>query len=634
MPEPSATLFAEFSPSSYEEWVEATIKSLKGRPFDTLTSHTVEGVEIRPFYSQADIANLPHLSSQPGQPPYPRGTESQAQPWLIAQPLPYATPQQFNQALLDDLRRGQTAVHLDPNATNINNLADLSTALDGVDFAAAPIFIAGGQASPPLVPLLAKHLQQTGQPLTALQGGLFHDPLAELARRGGAAEDNLYEASAKLMGWAVENAPNFTTLAVDTAVYHNGGANGVQELAFALATGVVHIRSLQKQNFDIGPIASQLRFIFAIGGDFFMEIAKLRAARLLWAQVAAAFGGGAAAQKMQIHGETAVSNKSRLDPHVNMLRTSTETFAAAVGGVNSITTVPFNQPFATEPDQFSRRTARNQQIILQEEVTLSQLIDPAGGSYFVEWLTEQLAQKAWALFQEIEQHGGMLAALKAGTAQKMVAETAVSRTTALAQRQDVLVGVNRYANVGERLSVIGDQSLVSNLQSPVSTPQITSIRLAEPFEALRDWANDYAKANGRSPRIFLANMGPLRQHKARADFVRGFFEVGGFEMIDSQGFDSVEAAAQRVLDSGETAVVICSSDETYPDIVRPVLQRIKTKRPETTVMLAGYPKAQIEAYKAAGIDAFIHLGANCLAINQWLQEKIAQQNRINGEPHD
>ncbi|VAW41297.1 Methylmalonyl-CoA mutase small subunit, MutA, partial [hydrothermal vent metagenome] len=331
MSEQSAHLFAEFNPPSYEEWVEATVKSLKGRPLSTLTSRTVEGIEIRPFYTQADIADLPHLNSQPGQPPYLRGSNAHSQPWLIAQPLPYATPQQFNDALLEDLRRGQTAVHLDPNATKIKNLADLSIALNGVDFAAAPIFIARGQASLPLVPLLANHLQKTEQPLSSLQGGLFHDPLAALARHGGAVDDDLYAESAKLMGWAVENAPNFTTIGVDTAVYHNGGANAVQQLAFALATAVQHIRSLQKQGLDIGQIASQLRFVFAIGGDFFMEIAKLRAARLLWAQVVQAFGGDATAQKMQIHGETAVANKSRLDPHVNMLRTTTETLAAAVG---------------------------------------------------------------------------------------------------------------------------------------------------------------------------------------------------------------------------------------------------------------------------------------------------------------
>lgn len=617
MSKQSAPLFAEFSPPSYEEWVEATIKSLKGRPLSTLTSQTVEGIEIRPFYSQADIANLTYLSSQPGQPPYQRGTKRQAQPWFITQTLPYATPQQFNHALLDDLRRGQTAVYLNPNITKMNHLPDLSTALAGIDFATAPIFIGGGQASLPLVPLLAEHLQQTGQPLTAVQGGLFHDPLAELARNGGTAADDLYEASAKLMGWGAENVPTFTMLAVDTAVYHNGGANGVQELAFALATGVTHIRSLQKHGFDIGQIASQLRFIFAIGGDFFMEIAKLRAARLLWAQVIAAFGGDATAQKMQIHGETGTTNKSRLDPHVNMLRTSAETFAASVGGADTITTTSFNQSFATEPDEFAQRIARNQQIILQEEVSLSQLIDPVGGSYFVEWLTDQLAQKAWTLFQDIEQQGGMLAALKSGTAQKMVAETAVSRATALAKRKDVLVGVNRYANVGEQFSVNSEQSPVSSLQV---TP-IKPIRLAEPFERLREWANDYAKGKGHPPHIFLANMGSLRQHKAHADFVRGFFEVGGFEMIDSQGFDSVEAAAKAVLDCGETAVVICSSDETYPDIVPPLVQKITLQQPEAVIMLAGYPKEH-QAYKTAGIDAFIHLGADCLALNRWLQEQI------------
>ncbi|MCP4417840.1 MAG: methylmalonyl-CoA mutase [Chloroflexi bacterium] len=618
MSEKSTNLFHQFLPPSYEEWVEATIESLKGRPFSKLTSQTVEDIAIRPFYTQKDIANLPHLASHPGQPPYQRGSQTNPRPWFIAQHLPYATPQQFNRALRDDMHRGQTAVLLDLSSTAINDLPDLTTALDGIVFSAAPIFIAG---KPSILQQLTQFIAQNSQLLNELQGGLFNDPLAKLVRHGSAPLEHLYEESAKWVAWANDEAPDFTTMAVNTAVYHSGGANGVQELAFALATAVHHIRTLQKQGLDINQIGKQLRFIFAIGGDFFMEIAKLRAARLLWTQVVEAFGGDVTAQQMKIHGETAVFNKSRLDPYINMLRTSTETLAAAVGGVDSLTVVPFNQPFTTEADEFSRRISRNQQIILQEEADLSQLIDPAGGSYYVEWLTDQLAQKAWALFQEIEKQGGMLAALKAGLAQKWVEETAVARATNLAKRKDVLVGVNQYPDVGAANS---NRCSVFNEQSPVSSLQVTPIkpiRLAEPFEALRDWADKYVQANGRSPQIFLANMGSLGQHKARADFVHSFFEVGGFEMISSDGFETVEDAAKGVLDSGVTAVVICSTDDSYPEIVPPLVQSIKSQQPEVVVMLAGYPKEQIEAHKIAGIDAFIHLGANCLALNQWLQSK-------------
>ena len=627
MSEQSNDLFAEFSPPSYEAWVQATIKSLKGRPFETLTSQTAEGIAVRPFYTRDD--GRADGLSQPGQPPYRRGTRADGyltQPWLITQTLSAATPQQFNQILLADLKRGQTAVYLNPTTPAIHNLDDLAVALNGVVFAAAPIFIAG---EPAILPRLAELMARSSQPVTDLKGGLLYDPLAILVQQGRAQLEQLYEASAKQLVWASEEAPHFTTLAVDTAVYHNGGANAVQELAFALAAGVHHIRTLQASGLEIGQIATQMRFVFAIGGDFFMEIAKLRAARQLWAQVVEAFGGDAEAQKMLIHGETAVTNKSQLDPYVNLLRTTTEALAAAVGGVDSLLTIPFNQRFTDEPDEFSRRIARNQQIILQEEANLTQLIDPAGGSYYVEWLTDQLAEKAWLLFQEVEARGGMLSALQAGLPQKWVGETAVARTTQLAKRKDVFVGVNQYANLSETLSVNSNQSPSSKLQAPGSNLQITPIkpiRLAEPFESLRAWAEQYAATHGKRPQIFLVNMGPLRQHKARAEFTRGFFEVGGFELIDSAGFETAEAAAQAALDSRAQAVVICSTDDTYPDIVPPLVQKIKNERAETAVILAGYPKDQIEAYKAAGIDAFIHLGADCLALNQWLQERIGEQH--------
>jgi len=286
----------------------------------------------------------------------------------------------------------------------------------------------------------------------------------------------------------------------------------------------------------------------------------------------------------------------------------------------------------------------------------------------VEYLTEALAQRGWALFQEIEAVGGVVAALQAGTIQQQIGETAVARQNDLATRKAVMVGTNMYPKTGEKLlpkpepqgvpltqqEKRNPQPALAELASAdatnqmaraiaaaeagatlaqlittlfvgaemVEVEQLRPFRTDEPFVRLRQWADEYAQTQGHPPRIFLANMGPLRQHKARADFTRSFFEVGGFELIDADGFDSPEAAAAAALESGTRAVVICSTDDTYPEIVPPLVQSIKTQQPDAVVILAGYPKDQIEVYKAAGIDAFIHLGADCLALNQWLQEKI------------
>lgn len=649
-------MFEDFKQPAYDEWLAAALASLKGRPFESVVSETAEGITLPPLQRREDIADLPHLDALPGQFPYVRGTRPGGyltQPWLIAQRLPYPTPQQFNAALKADLQRGQTAVLLTP-ATRIETAADAATALDGIVFTAAPLFVHTGQHALPLLALL-----HTGLPQASLTGGLFNDPLFVLAGRGSAQLSQLYEESAQMIRWAADNASEFTTLAVNTAVYHHAGAHAAQELAFALATGVHHIRTLQAYDLSVSEIATQMRFIFAVGGDFFMEMAKLRAARLLWAQVVEAFGGGAAAQKMAIHAETAVRNKTRLDPYVNMLRTTTEAFAAAVGGVDSLATAPFDETFTT-PDEFSRRIARNQQLILQEEANLIQLIDPAGGSYTVEWLTDQLAQRGWALFQEIESQGGMLAALQAGFPQKLAAETAVRRQQALARRKDVLVGVNMYANAGEQYSVFSEQYSVNDDQPPITRyPPLATFKevvaeaqngatlgqlvsalrqkaksvaiepvrpypLAASFESLRERADAYARQHGHRPRIFLANMGSLRQHKARADFARGFFEVGGFEVVYPAGFDTPEAAAKAAVDAEVTAVVICSTDDTYPAAVPPLVRSLKTQQPDAVIILAGYPKEQIDAHKAAGVEAFIHTGADCLALNRWLQDKVIE----------
>ncbi|MBE2199644.1 MAG: acyl-CoA mutase large subunit family protein [Anaerolinea sp.] len=663
-------LFTEFRASSYDEWYETTLASLKGKPFAKLIAHTYEGIDLQPIYHAEDSADLPHLDSLPGQFPFLRGTKADgylAQPWLIAQEMAYRTPAEFNAALKHDLARGQTAVNLIPNHA-LSSVADLATALEGVNLAETPIFIRCGANALPLGALLLAYVQQYGgDSAQQLRGSLEADPLGEWVRRGTLPLplDKAYDELAMLVQGAAVSAPNLDTITIHSYPYANGGANAVQELAFVLGTAVATIRALQERDLDVETITHSMQAAFSIGGDFFMEIAKLRAARLLWAQMIRAFGGGEEAQKMVMHGRTARHNKTLTDAYVNMLRGTTEAFAAAIGGVDSLHVAPFNEE-AGQPDKFSRRIARNVQIVLQEEANLMKLIDPAGGAYFVEWLTDQVAQNAWALFQEVERQGGMAAALQSGWIQEQVAATAAARAKNLATRKDVVVGTNHYANADLRvtsddlrvtsddlrftsddLRVTSDdlrfpisnlQSLISFAEAGATLSQLTAAlranyatnqlinqqtiqpipqhRAAEPFERLRAAANGAAE----QPRIFLANMGPLRQHKARADFVRDFFTVGGFEVVYPDGFSGVETAVAAALADGATAVVICSTDETYPELAPPLTQQLKAANPEIIVILAGYPKEYVDSFKAAGVDEFIYLGADCLAVNQWLQQ--------------
>jgi methylmalonyl-CoA mutase len=502
------------------------------------------------------------------------------------------------------------------------------------------------------------------------------DPLGVLARRGTLplSLERAYDEMAHLTEWATTHAPNLQTIAVHGHPYHNGGGNAVQELAFTLATAVDYIRAMQQRGLNIDSIAPRLGFAFSLGSNVFMEIAKLRAARLIWSQAVVAFGGNEESQKMSIHARTGALNKTLQDPYVNMLRTTVESFAGAIGGCDSMHVAPFDDVFR-QPDEFSRRIARNTQIILQEECNLTRLIDPAGGSWYIETLTDTLARDAWALFQEVEQQGGMFKALQAGMPQEKVAEVAKARAQALETRKDVLVGTNMYANLYEKpledrapdpatvkqeraaqvkrsgagsdkLSTLSGATgtarveaaieaalagatlneLVSTLRSGDSgQPSITPVRshrVAEMFEILRANATAYQNQTGKRPQVFLATMGPLVQHKGRADFTTGFLEVGGFEMIRPSGFDTPEQAAKAAIDSGARIVVICSTDDTYPDIVPSLTKQIKEATPEITVILAGYPADHVESFKAAGVDDFLHLRANCYRMNVQLQQKI------------
>ncbi|HFQ93391.1 MAG TPA: methylmalonyl-CoA mutase [Anaerolineae bacterium] len=530
---------------------------------------------------------------------------------------------------------------------------------------------------------MAAYLRRQGKDVSQLQGCLENDPLGVLTHEGKLplSFNQAYDEMSRLLLWAEKHAPRLHTIGLHSYPYHNSGANAAQELAFTLGNGAAYLRAMSERGLDANVTARHMMFHFAVSGDFFMEIAKLRAARILWSQIVAAFGGYAAAQKMRLHVRTAVINKTVTDPYVNMLRVTTEALSAALGGADSISVAPFDEVIRP-PDEFSRRIARNAQIILQEEAYLTRLLDPAGGAYYVEYLTDELARRAWALFQEVEGRGGMLAALQAGFPQELIAQEVESQTAKLATRKDVLVGTNLYANaeevllentevdftavyqqrtqqienyrthdddpqahtavmqkLGEMLTAppeemveaaIGAAQAGATLNEITRTlrindgerPSIQPVALhrrAEPFEELRRLAEVYAERYGRRPRIFLANMGPLRQFKPRADFARSFFEPGGFEVVYPKGFDDVAAAVAAVQEAEPAAVVICSSDDVYPEIVPPLAQAMKEKSgKDTAVFLAGRPGENEELYKSAGVNKFIYLGANCYEINHQL----------------
>jgi len=698
--------FNEFPVPGYEAWREAAEAAIKGAPFEkVLITRTHEGIDLQPMYRAEDAADLPHAGSLPGFAPYVRGTEVlgyKLDPWEVSQEIAEVTPEAFNEALTADLARGQTAVNMrldtatllgedadtpetgyvGKGGLSVSNLDDLAKALRGVDLAQTPVFIPAGASAIPMTSMVVALLERQSGSKDKLSGCIGSDPLGELAREGRLPRtlSGAYDDMAQLALWAAANAPDLRTVLVRVHPYHDGGANAVQELAFAIATGVEYLREMQARGVSIDQAASRMMFAFSLGSNFFMEIAKLRAARILWAKVVKEFGGSEDSGKMQIHARTSGWNKTLYDPNVNMLRSTTEAFSGVLGGCNSMHIGPMDE-VARTPSDFTRRVARNAHTVLRDEAGLTRSVDPAGGSWYVENLTDSVARKAWDLFRDVEIQGGMAKALQTGFAQEQVATASAERAKAYAQRRDIFVGTNMYPNMADKPLKISDidhaalqQKRAAELQAfrdaadsqwrqsaleklSQATPEnrvdaavhaalggatigdiclalcaeeevdplIEPIKIqrgAEAFEGLRWRSEAFEERTGALPKVFLANMGPIPQHKARADFSRGFLEVGAFDVIGNNGFETPDQAVAAALDSGAPVVVICSTDKTYPDLVPPVAKGIKDAKPETVVLVAGYPKDHIDAFKQAGVDDFIHVRANCYELLDNLQNRI------------
>lgn len=682
----------DFPATTYEEWRAAAEESLKGAPFEKkLITRTHEGIDLQPIYNQADLDALKIPENWPGLAPFLRGlapAKQKAKPWLLSQEIPYGLPAEFNAALLEDLGRGQTAVSMRVDAATrkgldsdqvspelvgnggvcISLLSDLERSLDEVVLDAVPVFVWAGASAFPLLSAYAAMVEKKGLELSSLQGGVVADPISEWVAAGAVPTDvaPVYDEMAETVRWAEKTG--LRTIAAQGSCWADAGAHGVEELAFTLASATESLREMVKRDICPCVAASKVLFEFSVGTEIFANIAKLRAARLLWWKIVDAFGGKNGA--MFLHARSASFNKSSLDPHTNMLRATAEAFAAVMGGADSLHVAPFDAAFRT-PDEFSRRIARNVQIILSEECGFADPADAAGGSWYIESYTKQMAEKAWALFQEIEAAGGIVEALKKGVVQSAVAATAAKRMDAVASRRDSLIGVNLFPNVKEvplagspdtgaeiyearvrevqfgRTDEVGQvadfASAVIAWKSGASISEVSKahragvektqavaplvpVRASAAYEGLRANAYAYAQANGGElPKIWLANFGPPKQCKARADFSTGFFTPGGFDVVVGAGAKSVEeavSAAVAAVDAGAKVVVICSSDDTYPEIVPAFVPALLAQKPGVRVILAGYPAEQVEAHKAVGVQDFIHLRVNCYDFNRQLQTTL------------
>jgi methylmalonyl-CoA mutase len=606
-------LAGDFPAATYEDWRKLVDGVLKGAPFEKLVGKTYDGIKIEPIYPRAKGAS-------------PIAGRAAALPWQIMQRVDHPEPAKANAQALHDLENGATGLELEfaggPGARGFGvtdaTPETLKRVFDGI------IFDAG--ISIALNPVLGRG--NAGASLAALIEAQRVDPakvdirfnyqaLSTMAVRGGAAAawNEVEKPFATIIGELIGRGFKGPFALADGRPVHDAGGSEAQELAFVLAVAVAYLRTLEAGGIALDAARSAVSFRLSADADQFLTMAKFRALRLLWARVEQACG--LAPQPVFIAAETGWRMLTQRDPYVNMLRATMATFAAGLAGANAVTVLPHTLALGL-PDALARRVARNTQLILLEESNLAKVSDPAAGSGGIESLTQELCESAWSLFQEIEKAGGIFASLQQGLIQGKVAATRKAREQNIARRKEVLTGASEFPNLQEDGVAVEDVKPISPApldEANIEFEALKPTRLAEPFERLRDRSDQILKSRGMRPRVFLANLGTAADFTARATFARSFFETGGIEAIDSDGFSDSAALATAYKASGAELACLCSADKVYAVWAIVAAQALKSAGAKH-IYLAGRPGEQEAALRGAGVSDFIFAGGNALTTLQ------------------
>lgn len=605
-------LFPEFPTISKQEWESKIIADLKGADYEKkLVWQPNEGFRVKPYYVEEDLKELEYLSQLPDSFPFIRGNKKDGNVWYVRQDIVAGDLKRTNEKALDILMKGIDSLGFILEEDKEYSKEDLDLLLKNIFAEMVEINFHCGRNAHQLMKNHYEMLVRYNRDFQKIFGSIDFDPFGRLITRGNfyfSKEEDMQVCHDLIK--ASEHLPHFTVIQVTGDHFHDAGATIVEELAFSLASGAEYLTQLTESGLSVSQVAPKIRFRFATGSNYFMEIAKYRAARLLWAHIVKAYGPSSdEAAKMTIHAVTSRWNKAMYDPYVNMLRTTTEAMSAIISGIDSLTVGPFNEVFE-KPSDFSERIARNQQLLLKEESYLDQVADPAGGSYYIENLTDSIAAAAWKLFLEIDAMGGYLEGVKQGYIQKKTSESAHKRDMDLAGRKDIILGVNQYPNFSEKK----EEDLSTTLKTgyhpePGAIAETLKLyRGAMAFEELRLKTDLFAKDHKR-PAVFMFTYGNLAMRIARSQFSRNFFACAGFETIDNLGFNTVEEGVKAFFDSKAEILVVCSSDEEYPVIAPEIFNQVEGK---ATVVVAGYPKEHLEVLRANGIAHFIHVRSNIL----------------------
>ena len=609
-------LLSEFPAISTQEWKDKIVTDLKGADFERkLVWRTNEGFNVNPFYRREDLEGLSTPKVMPAEYPYVRSTRMDNE-WLIRQDINVNDPKEANEKALDILNKGITSLGFKLRRDQVNK-ETLAILLKGIMPEAIELnFSCCISVAAQLAGELAAYLTEVGADVAQCKGSINFDPFKKQLVKG-ISNPQWVTMCAQLLD-AVRPLPQYRVLTVNALNINNAGAYIYQELGYALSWGAELIDKLTEAGYSIEELTSRIKFVFGVGSNYFMELAKFRAARWLWAEIIGAYGdqykGDAA--KIHMHAVTSTWNKTIYDAHVNLLRTQTEAMSATLGGVDSLTVQPFDVTYQ-ESDNFSERIARNQQLLLKEESHFDKVIDPAAGSYYIEHLTNALAEQAWKLFLAVEEEGGFAAAVEAGSVQKAVNASNAKRHAAVAARKEIFLGTNQFPNFTETAAQKVAQVAEGGHSCGCGTPSIEALnfdRGASEFEALRL----ATERSGKEVKVFMLTIGNLAMRLARSQFSSNFFACAGYKVLDNLGFATVQEGVDAGLAAGASIIVLCSSDDEYAEFA-PEAYKYLAGRAEFVV--AGAP-ACADDLKAVGIENFINVKSNVLETLRQFNQKL------------
>ena len=611
-------LFADFTAPTRQEWRDKIEVDLKGADYEKkMVWRTNEGFSMQPFYLKEDVDKLPTVNALPGEFPFVRGNKKDNNVWYVRQNIVVTDPKEANAKALDILNKGIDSLGFRIHGENIS--AELiETLLDGICCECVEVSFRVCQRHVlELAEILLAYYEKKGYDKNKIVGGIGFDPIERMLKKG--KDSTMLLPTMPKLVEKLKDYPNLRCVMVHSDLLCNSGAYVYQELGYALAWGKEYLEQLIDAGVPVDLAAKKIKFYMGIGGNYFMEIAKFRAARMMWAQIVKQYEPKCdCACQMCINAATTTYNMTVFDSYVNMLRSQTETMSAALAGVHSVVVTPFDAPYEI-PTDFAERIARNQQLLLKEECHFDKIVDVSGGSYFVEELTVAIAKEAWKLFLAIEEEGGFLAAVKEGKIQEAINGTDAARHANAGKRKEFLLGTNQFPNFTETSE--GKEPLACDCAckhaDDADIPALKASRLASDFETLRLTTEKAAK----QPIAFMLTIGNLAMRQARAQFSCNFLAAAGYKVVDNLGFPTVEEGVEAAVKAGADIVVLCSSDDEYAEYGIPAFNALKAADPKAIFIIAGAPACS-EDLKAAGIENFIHVRVDQLKTLKELNQKL------------